>query len=194
MVHGLSSSVTCGIFPDQESNPCSLYGKRTLIHCATREVPCLILYQDVLFIILPIKIYQVYLFIYCPVHCKFFPCIDLSNLGCVFHMLWHPAKKAWISLLSHLQFQLARVWGLQTRSICWNHSCKDTWAQTPVQTVVVEAYHISPTKDCKLRHTGHDSQPEQWSPAFQTPASTVNTFVAVVQLLSRVRLFVTPWE
>ena len=108
-------------------------------------------------------------------------------------MLWHPAKKAWISLLSHLQFQLARVWGLQTRSICWNHSCKDTWAQTPVQTVVVEAYHISPTKDCKLRHTGHDSQPEQWSPAFQTPASTVNTFVAVVQLLSRVRLFVTPW-
>ena len=58
---------------------------------------------------------------------------------------------------------------------------------------MVEASHISPTKDRKLLHTGHESQPEQWSSPFQTTASTVNTFVAVVQLLSCVRLFVTPW-
>ena len=150
VVHGLSSSVTCGIFPDQGPNPCPLYDKWIRIHCATREVPCLILHWESLFIVLPVKIYQVYLFIYRPIHCKIFPSLDLSNLGCVFHMLWQPAKKAWISLLSHLQFRLARAWGLQTRSICWNHSCKDTWAQTSVQTVVVRASHISTTKDCKL--------------------------------------------
>ena len=41
--------------------------------------------------------------------------------------------------------------------------------------------------------TRHDTQPEQWSSTFQT-AFIVNTFVAVVvQLLSRVQLFVTPW-
>ena len=40
--------------------------------------------------------------------------------------------------------------------------------------------------------TRHNTQPEQWSSTFQT-AFIVNTFVAVVQLLSRARLFVTPW-
>ena len=66
--------------------------------------------------------------------------------------LWHPAKKAWISLLSHLWFRLARALCLQRESICWNHSCKDTWARPPAQTAVVEATHMSPTKDLKL-HT-----------------------------------------
>ena len=39
MVHGLSCSVACGIFPEQGSNPCPCMGRRILNHCATREVP-----------------------------------------------------------------------------------------------------------------------------------------------------------
>ena len=39
MVHGLSSSTACGIFLDQESNPCSLVDRWILNHWTTRDVP-----------------------------------------------------------------------------------------------------------------------------------------------------------
>ena len=39
MVHGLSCSAACGIFPDQGSNPSPLHGRRILNHCASREAP-----------------------------------------------------------------------------------------------------------------------------------------------------------
>ena len=35
--HGLCSSTACGIFQDQDSNPCPCIGRWILNHCATRE-------------------------------------------------------------------------------------------------------------------------------------------------------------
>ena len=37
VAHGLSCSATCGIFPDQGSNPCPLHQRWILNHCATRK-------------------------------------------------------------------------------------------------------------------------------------------------------------
>ena len=42
MVHRLSCSVVCGIFPDQCSNPCPLHWQAILNHCATRQVPLIV--------------------------------------------------------------------------------------------------------------------------------------------------------
>lgn len=139
---------------------------------------CMIFCWGVLFIVLPVKIYQVYLFIYCPIWCRFSPSISLSNLGYVFHIsIFSFVTSSWESI-NFTAFpsviQTARAWGLQRGSICWNHSYKDTWARPPAQTAVVEATHMSPTKDLKL-HTQDMSQPEQWSPTFQATASIVNT-------------------
>ena len=39
VVHGLSCSAACGIFPAQGSNPCPCIGRQILNHCTTREVP-----------------------------------------------------------------------------------------------------------------------------------------------------------
>ena len=39
VVHGLTCCMTCGIFPDQGSNPCPLHWQVIFNHCATREVP-----------------------------------------------------------------------------------------------------------------------------------------------------------
>ena len=39
VAHRPSCSAACGILPDQGSNPCSLHGRQTLNHCATREAP-----------------------------------------------------------------------------------------------------------------------------------------------------------
>lgn len=117
---------------------------------------CMIFCWGVLFIVLPVKIYQVYLFIYCPIWCRFSPSISLSNLGYVFHIsIFSFVTSSWESI-NFTAFpsviQTARAWGLQRGSICWNHSYKDTWARPPAQTAVVEATHMSPTKDLKL-HT-----------------------------------------
>ena len=38
VAHGLSCSTTCGIFPDQGSNPYPRIGRWTLIHCTAGEV------------------------------------------------------------------------------------------------------------------------------------------------------------
>ena len=43
VVHGLSCSVACGIFPEQGLNPCPLHQQEILNHCATREVPVFLL-------------------------------------------------------------------------------------------------------------------------------------------------------
>ena len=41
VVHGLSCSLACEIFPDQGLNPCPLHIDRQIpIQCATRGVPC----------------------------------------------------------------------------------------------------------------------------------------------------------
>ena len=39
MVHGLSCSMACGIFPDQGLNRVPCISRRILNHCATKEVP-----------------------------------------------------------------------------------------------------------------------------------------------------------
>ena len=39
MGHGLSCSVTCGIFPDKGPNSCPLHCRWNLIHCISSEVP-----------------------------------------------------------------------------------------------------------------------------------------------------------
>ena len=39
VVHRLSCSTVCGIFPDQGSNPCPCFGRWILNHWTTREVP-----------------------------------------------------------------------------------------------------------------------------------------------------------
>ena len=37
VAHGPSCSAACGIFPDQDSNPCPCIGRQILNHCTTRE-------------------------------------------------------------------------------------------------------------------------------------------------------------
>ena len=46
VAHRLSSSVACGIFPDQESNPCPLHWG----HYTTRYVPNYVYFKNIVFI------------------------------------------------------------------------------------------------------------------------------------------------
>ena len=38
VAHGHNCPEACGVFPDQELNPCALHGRQILNHWATREV------------------------------------------------------------------------------------------------------------------------------------------------------------
>ena len=104
MAHGLSCSMACGIFPDQGSNPCPCTGRRTLNHCATREVPALFL-DKINFKIITIAIIC-WMLKYINHYARYFKCI-IS-----FHLQNNPRRSYYYFHSTDEETEAGRVYGL----------------------------------------------------------------------------------